>query len=58
MTGLKIHINLLFMGFFKRQLKLICAFSFDTDMEGSTLSVWVAHGEGKAFFPEERYAEI
>jgi len=27
-------------------------------MEGSTLSVWVAHGEGKAFFPEERYVEI
>jgi len=27
-------------------------------MEGSTLSVWVAHGEGKAFFPEERYVGI
>jgi len=24
------------------------------DMEGSTLSVWVAHGEGKAYFPEDR----
>ena len=24
-------------------------------MEGSTLGVWVAHGEGKALFPNEKH---
>jgi phosphoribosylformylglycinamidine synthase len=28
-------------------------------MEGSTLGVWVAHGEGKALFPNEKHmAEV
>lgn len=27
-------------------------------MEGSTLGIWVAHGEGRAFFPDERILKI